>query len=307
MKRNGTAADWTIFVTETMILLQHNTLISRIMRINCARGPCFTLVKNGKAKALYGVWAPAESSPSNRGVCRAHGPIRKQGWKPQWAVPGTASLWKCGPHPSASTSLSPSPRLHPVPFCSFLLPPPVSAPPPTHFLAAHWLPRPGQDLSSDTLDMILAWLWLRSPRGRLLLWRPGMPCFVSYTPAGSATHALSHTQVLSSLSCSSKTPHTPSSHSLAASPDFPFSPSLPPPGPVPSACGLGPSLDQSSSLQPRSHLSLHTPLPSTHPPASSPLPGLLGAAGGKPARSHSRVRAPTVGCSLKAPEQTSSS
>ena len=94
---------------------------------------------------------------------------------------GIASLWKPGLYPCQ----------HPL--CSPLLLPPGSALRPTHFLASHWLPVPRQDLSSDTLDTILAWLWLRAPRWGLLLWCPGMPRFTSSSSARSTDSAATPT------------------------------------------------------------------------------------------------------------------
>lgn len=52
---------------------------------------------------------------------------------------------------------------------------------------------PRQDLSSDTLDTILAQLWLRTPRWGLLLWCPGMPRFTSSSTAGSTDSAATPT------------------------------------------------------------------------------------------------------------------
>ena len=100
------------------------------------------------------------------------------------------------------TSLTPEgwqtfyPCQHPL--CSPLLFPPGSALRPTHFLASHWLPVPRQDLSSDTLDTILAWLWLRAPRWGLLLWCPGMPRFTSSSTARSTDSAATPTAAPSS-------------------------------------------------------------------------------------------------------------
>lgn len=78
-----------------------------------------------------------------------------------------------------------------------------------------------------------------------------MPCFTSYSPAGStnsATHTHGQAQVLSSPSCSSKTPHHPTHWPQALL--FQFSPSLPPQGLFSQPAAWGPSLDHNSSLQP---------------------------------------------------------
>lgn len=135
-----------------------------------------------------------------------------------------------------------------------------------------------------------------------------MPCFTSYSPAGStnsATHTHGQAQVLSSPSCSSKTPHHPTHWPQALL--FQFSPSLPPQGLFSQPAAWGPSLDHNSSLQPLFPaislppcLPSHTPGGGGQPMASSLLPRVAGAT---PTRPHCNARVPRVGCSQKATQQ----
>lgn len=193
----------------------------------------------------------------------------------------------------ASTSFSP-PAAPSAVFSSLLLGQPCS--PLTSLpLAGSHVPR--QDLSSDTVDTILAWLWLRAPRWGLPLWCPGMPRFTSYTIAGSTDSAATPT-ALSSLSCSSETLlHQPTRqsqalifHSLSSSPSLCSQPSA-----------RDPSIDHHSSLQSCSHLSLLTlfpPIPPTPGPAPlglTPSPQAAGAAGEMPPVSL-QSQSPRVGC-----------
>lgn len=95
---------------------------------------------------------------------------------------GTASLWKPGLDPCQCPS---SARLS-----SLLLGQPCG---PLTSLPLAGSPVPGQDLSSDTLDTILARLWLRAPKWGFLLWCPGMPRFTSSSTAGSTDLAATPT------------------------------------------------------------------------------------------------------------------
>lgn len=92
---------------------------------------------------------------------------------------GTASLWKPGLYPCQRPS---SARLS-----SLLLGQPCG---PLTSLPLAGSSVPGQDLSSNMLDTILARLWLRAPRWGFLLWCPGMPRFTSSSTAGSTDSAL---------------------------------------------------------------------------------------------------------------------
>lgn len=126
-----------------------------------------------------------------------------------------AYLRKCLPTEAAPPGLTPVPTA----FCSFSFFSYVR-PLPTLFPSLLLTPHAcGRDLSLTHWTLF----WLVSEVGPPY-WCPGMPCFTSYVPAGSANSATpthSHTLALSSRSCSSQTSHALASHSLATNTVFP--------------------------------------------------------------------------------------